>query len=217
MARRVAYAILEDREDADDAAQDGFLSAWKAIARYDSRKAFRPWLMQIVVNAARDLRRRRRVRAADPLDVGFAGGARRPGPGGRGYRSGRTLADRPGHPARSGSGWRWCCSMPKDTRRPRSRRMLGIPEGTVKSDVFHGRRALRRVLGTSRRSGMSEHSPFDAEPDAELGVALRDALAMPFGGAFVNRVRARHERSGSAAGTKNLPAGSGRDWLPPRW
>jgi DNA-directed RNA polymerase specialized sigma24 family protein len=24
--------------------------------------------------------------------------------------------------------------------------MLGIPEGTVKSDVFHGRRALRKVL-----------------------------------------------------------------------
>jgi hypothetical protein len=38
---------------------------------------------------------------------------------------------------------------------------------------------------------MSEHSPFDSSPDAELGVALRDALAMPFGGAFVNRVRAR--------------------------
>lgn len=38
---------------------------------------------------------------------------------------------------------------------------------------------------------MSELSPFDAAPDAELGVALRDALAMPFGGAFVNRVRSR--------------------------
>jgi len=38
---------------------------------------------------------------------------------------------------------------------------------------------------------MTEHSPFDSAPDAELGVALREALAMPFGGAFVNRVRAR--------------------------
>ena len=27
-------------------------------------------------------------------------------------------------------------------------RMLGIPEGTVKSDVFHGRRALRKALGS---------------------------------------------------------------------
>ena len=38
---------------------------------------------------------------------------------------------------------------------------------------------------------MSEHSPFESAPDEELGAALRDALAMPFGGAFVNRVRAR--------------------------
>ena len=38
---------------------------------------------------------------------------------------------------------------------------------------------------------MNEHSPFDAAPDPELGAALREALAMPFGGAFVNRVRSR--------------------------
>jgi hypothetical protein len=38
---------------------------------------------------------------------------------------------------------------------------------------------------------MGESSPFDAERDIELGAAMRDALEMPFGGAFVNRVRAR--------------------------
>jgi DNA-directed RNA polymerase specialized sigma24 family protein len=27
--------------------------------------------------------------------------------------------------------------------------MLGVPEGTIRSDVFHARRALRAVLGTS--------------------------------------------------------------------
>jgi len=32
---------------------------------------------------------------------------------------------------------------------------------------------------------MGEHSPFDSAVDAELGAALRDALAMPFGGADV--------------------------------
>ncbi len=80
MARRVAYTILEDREDADDAAQEGFLSAWQAISRYDARRAFRPWLMQIVVNAARDLRRRRRVRTTEPLEtVASRHGTTRPG------------------------------------------------------------------------------------------------------------------------------------------
>jgi hypothetical protein len=38
---------------------------------------------------------------------------------------------------------------------------------------------------------MSEHSPFESAPDAELGAALREALPTPFGGAFVNRVLAR--------------------------
>ena len=38
---------------------------------------------------------------------------------------------------------------------------------------------------------MSEHSPFNAQPDRELGSALRDALTLPHGGAFVARVRAR--------------------------
>ena len=38
---------------------------------------------------------------------------------------------------------------------------------------------------------MNEHSPLDSAPDAELGAALREALAASFDGAFVNRVRAR--------------------------
>ncbi len=38
---------------------------------------------------------------------------------------------------------------------------------------------------------MSDRSPFDATPDAELGTALREALVMSHEGAFVARVRAR--------------------------
>ena len=51
---------------------------------------------------------------------------------------------------------------------------------------------------------MSEHSPFDSAPDAELGAALREALAMPFGGAFVNRVRARLAQSRSRSWDEEL-------------
>ncbi len=38
---------------------------------------------------------------------------------------------------------------------------------------------------------MNDHSPFDETRDVELGAALQEALALPFGAAFVNRVRAR--------------------------
>ncbi len=147
MARRVAYAILEDQEDADDAAQDGFLSAWRAIARYDPGKAFRPWLMQIVVNAARDLRRRRRVRTAEPLDSVSPPGkddpAREAGDIDLGERLRAALATLPERQ-------RLAVVLFDAEGYPQAEiaAMLGIPEGTVKSDVFHGRRALRKVLRT---------------------------------------------------------------------
>jgi RNA polymerase sigma-70 factor (ECF subfamily) len=145
MARRVAYTILEDQEDADDAAQDGFLSAWQAIGRYDARRAFRPWLMQIVVNAARDLRRRRRVRAAEPLD--HVAAAARDNPAGEvgaldlGEKLRAALATLPERQ-------RLAVVLFDAEGYPQAEiaKMLGIPEGTVKSDVFHGRRALRKVL-----------------------------------------------------------------------
>jgi RNA polymerase sigma-70 factor, ECF subfamily len=145
MARRVAYTILEDQEDADDAAQEGFLSAWQAIGRYDPKRAFRPWLMQIVVNAARDLRRRRRVRAAEPLDNVAAAArddpAREMGSLDLGEKLTAALATLPERQ-------RLAVVLFDAEGYPQAEiaRMLGIPEGTVKSDVFHGRRALRKVL-----------------------------------------------------------------------
>ncbi len=145
MARRVAFAILEDREDADDAAQEGFLSAWQAIRRYDARRAFRPWLIQIVVNAARDLRRRRRVRFTDQLDHVAAASrddpARDAGATDLGERLRAALATLPERQ-------RMAVVLFDAEGYPQAEiaSILGIPEGTVKSDVFHGRRALRKVL-----------------------------------------------------------------------
>ena len=147
MARRVAYTILEDREDADDAAQEGFLSAWRAIARYDPSRAFRPWLMQIVVNAARDLRRRRRVRAVDSLDAISPASrdnpAREAGDIDLGERLRAALATLPERQRLA-----VVLFDAEGYAQAEIAALLRIPEGTVKSDVFHGRRALRRVLST---------------------------------------------------------------------
>ena len=145
MARRVAYAVLEDQDDADDAAQQGFFSAWQAIGRYDAKRAFRPWLMQIVVNAAKDLRRRRRVRAADPLDHVAAASrddpARDAGALDLGERLKRALATLPERQRLA-----VVLFDAEGYSQAEIATLLGIPEGTVKSDVFHGRRALRKVL-----------------------------------------------------------------------
>src|SRR3989449_3457411 len=63
-ARRVARAVLDDPDDADDAAQDALLAALVKLHQYDPRRPFGPWLMRIVSNAATDRRRRRSVRRA---------------------------------------------------------------------------------------------------------------------------------------------------------
>ncbi len=71
--RRVTYAILGDADEADAAAQDGMLQALVKLDRYDPTRAFGPWLLRIVANAAIDRRRRRTVRIPGVLDDTITG------------------------------------------------------------------------------------------------------------------------------------------------
>jgi RNA polymerase sigma-70 factor (ECF subfamily) len=65
-AWRAAYAITGRRELADDVAQDAFERAFAALARFDERRPFGPWLYRIVVNRCLDLlRTERRMVAGD--------------------------------------------------------------------------------------------------------------------------------------------------------
>ena len=61
---RVAFRILGDEAAAEDAVQSAFLSAWRALDRYDDRAQVSTWLYRIVMNAAIDLRRERMRRQA---------------------------------------------------------------------------------------------------------------------------------------------------------
>jgi RNA polymerase sigma-70 factor (ECF subfamily) len=55
-----ARRIMGNTEDAEDALQDGLLSAYRNVARFEGRCKFSTWLTRIVVNAA--LMRRRRAK-----------------------------------------------------------------------------------------------------------------------------------------------------------
>ena len=61
---RFATRMLGNREDAEDAVQESLLRAYRSLARYEERQAFRTWLFQILVNRCRTaaVRRRRRQR-----------------------------------------------------------------------------------------------------------------------------------------------------------
>jgi RNA polymerase sigma-70 factor (ECF subfamily) len=146
-ARRVARAVLRDPDDADDAAQDAFLAALVKLHSYDPGRPFGPWLLRIVANAATDRRRRRAVRRTEPLEPGLV----------RGGGEGRPDVDT----ERRALGERLVTALAELPERRRLAvvlfdvegyphaeiaQILGIPEGTVRSEVFHGRRRLRELL-----------------------------------------------------------------------
>ena len=63
-----ALAILHDRADAEDAAQDAFLRAFRSLGKLRSAEAFGNWLLRTVANVAKRLASRRRNRPQPLLD-----------------------------------------------------------------------------------------------------------------------------------------------------
>jgi RNA polymerase sigma-70 factor (ECF subfamily) len=139
----VARSIVLSHEDAEDAVQEGFLHAYRALDRFLPDQAFGAWLHRIVANAALDLTRRRKVRDADELPETVASPFRDPAEAG-------DLRDR------------LRAALAKLTPRQRAvivmhdvqgykhteiGAMLGIPEGTARSDLHHARMMMRRSLG----------------------------------------------------------------------
>ena len=59
---RLAYVLLQNRQDAEDATQDAFIYAFEHLDKYNSdRASFAAWLKVIVTSRCRDLQRRRRL------------------------------------------------------------------------------------------------------------------------------------------------------------
>lgn len=56
LAFRVAYQVTQNAADAEDAAQEAFVNAYYALPRFRTGAPFRPWLLRIVANEARNRR-----------------------------------------------------------------------------------------------------------------------------------------------------------------
>jgi RNA polymerase sigma-70 factor (ECF subfamily) len=142
----VARAIVATHEDAEDAVQEGFLHAYRALDRFLTGQPFGAWLHRIVANAALDLTRRRRVREADALPDSLAVPLFDPAEASdlraRLHVGLAALSDR-----------QRAVIVLHDVqgfRHGEIGRLLGIPEGTARSDLFHARLALRRALRSLR-------------------------------------------------------------------
>ena len=76
LAFRVAYQVTGDAAEAEDAAQEAFVNAYYALARFRTGAPFKPWLCRIVANEARNRRTsaRRRTVLAERALVGQSSG-----------------------------------------------------------------------------------------------------------------------------------------------
>ena len=64
IAFRTAYLVAGNAADAEEAVQDAFVKAYRALWRFRPGAPFRPWLLRIVANEARNRRRSAGRRAA---------------------------------------------------------------------------------------------------------------------------------------------------------
>jgi RNA polymerase sigma-70 factor (ECF subfamily) len=142
--RGLAYRILADRPAMDDALQEAYLKAYRALDRFRPGSDFGTWLYRVTYNACIDeLRKRKRapVAAEDPVDpVSTNPGPERIVSAAETVRS--ALADLPVDQRVTvvlvdGEGF--------DHRE--AAEILGVAPGTVASRLHRARATLRRILG----------------------------------------------------------------------
>lgn len=149
VAFRTAWLITGTAADAEDTAQEAFIKAHRALPRFRPGEPFRPWLLQIVANDARNRRRsagRRQqlaVRAAADRPSGDAA----PSPEAAVLAAERREAvvaglRRLGDDDRLVIGLRYFL----DLGEAETAAALGVPRGTVKSRLSRALGRLRTTL-----------------------------------------------------------------------
>ncbi len=145
LAFRVAYSVLRHHQDAEDVAQEAFAKAYRNFRRLRDRDRFRAWLVRITWRLALDRRRsdvRRIVRESSGVGTSPVSAASR----------------QVGQEERVNEIWRAIDDLPVRLRLvvvlanveghsvAEVAKLLGVPEGTVKSRLFVARKRLKDQL-----------------------------------------------------------------------
>jgi RNA polymerase sigma factor (sigma-70 family) len=146
---RTAYLIARNGADAEDATQDAFVKAYYALDRFRSAEPFRPWILRIVSNEARNRRRSagRRDRLALRVIERRGPGDAAPSPDAAAIaqETRRTLlAALETLPERDREVI--ACRYLLELSEAETAQALGIRPGTVKSRLSRGLARLRREL-----------------------------------------------------------------------
>lgn len=150
LAQRVAFVVTRSAAEAEDATQEAFVKAYYALGRFRSGAPFRPWLLRIVTNEARNRVRSASRRAqlalrVERLDRPSGGAAPSPEATVASAESHRALLDavnRMNEKDRLAISCRYFLEL---TERETAE-VLGWPRGTVKSRLARALARLRKVM-----------------------------------------------------------------------
>jgi RNA polymerase sigma-70 factor (ECF subfamily) len=149
IAMRTAWLVTRNAAEAEDAVQEAFVKAYRALRRFREGAAFRPWLLAIVTNEARN--RRRSVARADRLTLRVAevrpSGDAAPSPEAAALlEEERELLIRALNALREEDrlvvGYRYLLGLSE----AETAEALGVPKGTVKSRLARSLGRLREAL-----------------------------------------------------------------------
>jgi RNA polymerase sigma factor (sigma-70 family) len=149
IAFRIAYLVTGNAADAEEAAQDGFVKAYRALWRFRPGAPFKPWLLRIVANEARNRRRAAGRREALRLRAAAdASGDAAPSPEATliGAEERETLLEAIERLPESGR-LAIACRYLLDLSESETAAALGCRRGTVKSRVSRALEQLRSELG----------------------------------------------------------------------
>ena len=140
--KSIAYHIVGNRQDAEDAVQETFLKLHRALPGFQGNSSIGTWLCRIVINVCYDLaRRRRREAEAPPSGVPPA-----PNPQIALRVALRDALDRI-HPKHR---MVFLLFEVEGLRHSEIAAILEIPEGTSKAWLFEAKRELKRLLTETR-------------------------------------------------------------------
>ena len=149
MLFRAARAILRDDAEAEDALQEAWLRAYRAIGTFRGEAKLSSWLVRIAANEAL-ARRRKAMRSPEMLPICLDEPDSQDGPAERAERSEMR--------GRLETGIR---ALPEAFRAvfmlravqelsvAETAEALGLPESTVKTRLFRARRQLRRTMAVA--------------------------------------------------------------------
>src|SRR4249919_2791558 len=146
VAFRTAWLITRSSAEAEDVAQEAFVKAFYALDRFRAGEAFRPWVLRIVSNEAKN--RRRSVGRRQRLTVRLAQdrGSRDAAPGREEREALLGAIERLSEPERLVVTYRYLLELSE----AETARALAIRPGTVKSRLS---RALGRLRDQLEGSG----------------------------------------------------------------